>query len=276
MKVLQPKPFLHCRRIVGGAASLVLSFGLVACALTGQQTAAPAPGLSGTVTGTVTYRERIALPPDAVVEVVLLDVSRMDVAATILAQQVIGPKQQVPIPFVLDYDPTAIDTRMSYAVRATIKRGDKLLFVTDRNYPVLTRGHSESVDLVLVRSGGGAAPVADASLANTRWLLRTLEGESVELRPDQRPPFLQFEKQDGSDVARGFAGCNNFTGGYTVAGEALDFGNLASTMRACPFMALEDRFYRVLEQVERYAIRGTWLMLYGPGGEVATLEAWYE
>jgi putative lipoprotein len=213
MKALQPKPFLHCHRIVGGAASLVLSFGLVACALTGQHTASPAPGLSGKVTGTVAYRERIALPPDAVVEVVLLDLSRMDVAATILAQQVIVPKQQVPIPFTLGYDPTAIDTRMSYAVRATIKRGDKLLFVTDRNHPVLTRGYSESVDLVLVRSGGG---------------------------------------------------------------EALEFGNLASTMRTCPFMALEDRFYRVLEQVERYAIRGTWLMLYGPGGEVATLEAWYE
>ena len=276
MKALKTKTFIPCCRIAGGAAALVLAFVLVACAAPGQQASSPAPGLSGKVTGTVTYRERIALPPDAVVEVALLDVSRMDVAATTLAQQVIVPKQQVPIPFALDYDPAAIDMRMSYAVRATIRRGDALLFVTDQNYPVLTRGHAENVDLVLVRSGGGAAPVADASLTNTRWLLRTLGGESVELQPDQRAPFLQFEQRDGSRHAHGYAGCNAFTGGYTQDGAVLDFGNLAGTMRACPFMSLEDRFYRALEQARRYAIRGSWLMLYGPGGELATFEAWYE
>lgn len=276
MKVLQTISFPLWRRLVGGTVAMALTLGLAACASIGQQAVSAAPGLSGKVTGTVTYRERIALPPDAVVEVALLDVSRMDVAATTLAQQVIEPKHQVPIHFELEYDPAAIDARMSYAVRAQIRRADMLLFVTDRHYPVLTRGHAENVDLVLVRSGGGASPVAAASLTNTRWLLRTLEGEAVDLQPNQREPFLQFEKRDGSHVARGFAGCNNFTGGYTVADEALEFGNLASTMRACPFMALEDRFHQVLGQVDRYAISSTWLMLYGADGELASFEAWYE
>lgn len=103
------------------------------------------------VTGTVTYRERIALPANAVVQVQLLDVSLMDVSAKQLAEQTIKPQHQVPIPFKLVYKPGDIDERMTYAVRATIRSGEKLLFVTDRSYPVLTRGKPERVDLVLVR-----------------------------------------------------------------------------------------------------------------------------
>jgi uncharacterized lipoprotein YbaY len=41
------------------------------------------PATTATVTGTVTYLERIALPPDATVAVRLLDISRQDVAATV-------------------------------------------------------------------------------------------------------------------------------------------------------------------------------------------------
>ena len=113
--------------------------------------------LGGKITGSVTYRERIALPPDAVVRVALLDVSRMDVAATLIAEATIVAEQAVPIPFELVYDPAEIDPRLVYAVRATILRNDNYLFVTDTHYPVLTRGHGETADLVLKRSGGGAA-----------------------------------------------------------------------------------------------------------------------
>ena len=44
------------------------------------------------VTGTVDYRERMALPPDAVVEVRLSDVSRQDVAAPVIAETTVLPE----------------------------------------------------------------------------------------------------------------------------------------------------------------------------------------
>jgi putative lipoprotein len=94
----------------------------------------------------------MALTPEAVVEVQLLDVSLADAAARLIAEQTIKPEHQVPIPFELSYDPADIDDRMSYAVRATIHSGGKTLFITDRSYPVLTRGHPARADLVLVRS----------------------------------------------------------------------------------------------------------------------------
>jgi putative lipoprotein len=229
---------------------------------------------TGMISGTVSYRERIALPPDVVVEVLLLDVSRMDVAATTIAEQTIEPSGQVPIEFELVYDTAAIDPRMQYAVRATIKRHDRSLFVTDQSYPVITRGNPDHVDLVLVRSGGGEAPVADAELPGTRWELRELANERVNREAGQEMFFLQFD--DANETATGFVGCNNFTGKYKVSGTAIEFGNLAQTMRACPSMVLEDRFHRALQAAERYEISGTWLMLYGSEGELATFEAWYE
>ena len=74
------------------------------------------------VTGTVAYRERMALPPDAVVEVRLSDVSRQDVAAPVIAETTILPEgRQVPIPFELRYDPGKIEPNRVYALRATIR-----------------------------------------------------------------------------------------------------------------------------------------------------------
>ena len=103
------------------------------------------------VTGTIRYRERIALPPDAVVLVQLRDVSLMDVAAKLISEQIIKPEHSVPIPFSLPYAAQDIDKRMTYSVFATIRSGDRLLFVSDRSYPVLTRGNSDRVDLILVK-----------------------------------------------------------------------------------------------------------------------------
>jgi putative lipoprotein len=103
------------------------------------------------VTGTVSYRERIALPPDAEVLVQLRDVSLMDVAAKLISEQIIKPEHSVPIPFSLPYAAQDIDERMTYSVFATIRSADRLLFVSDRSYPVLTRGNSDHVDLILVQ-----------------------------------------------------------------------------------------------------------------------------
>ncbi|MCG6888684.1 MAG: YbaY family lipoprotein [Gammaproteobacteria bacterium] len=110
-----------------------------------------AAGSESMVTGTLSYRERIALPPDAVVRVQLRDVSLMDVTAKLISEQIIQPEHPVPIPFALPYQADDIDERMTYSVFATIRSGDRLLFVTDRSYRVLTHGNSDRVELILVQ-----------------------------------------------------------------------------------------------------------------------------
>jgi len=127
---------------------------IAACSVTGGESGTTQDAKTGRVTGTVTYRERIALLPGAIVEVKLFDVSLMDVAATMIAEQTITPQHQVPIEFELRYDPAEIDERMSYAVRAIIRIGETAMFITNRSYPVLTHSNPSHVDLVLIHNGG--------------------------------------------------------------------------------------------------------------------------
>jgi putative lipoprotein len=134
-------------------ALLAATIVVTACAGTSavSDDARPKP----TVSGTAAYRERIALPPGAVLIVRLVDVSRADAPATVLAEQRVElAGRQVPIPFEIDYDPAAIDARYVYAVQARIEIAERLLFITDRQYPVLTRGAPDHVELMLVRAAG--------------------------------------------------------------------------------------------------------------------------
>jgi putative lipoprotein len=102
------------------------------------------------VTGTVTYRERIALPPTAVIKVQLVDVSRADAPAIVLGEQVIqSAGKQVPFSFEIQFDPAKIEANYSYAVQARIEEDGKLRFVSDRHYAVITRGAPTHVDMVL-------------------------------------------------------------------------------------------------------------------------------
>jgi putative lipoprotein len=94
-----------------------------------------------TVTGTVTYLQRSALPSTAVVEVQLQDVSVADAPAEVISSQRIETQgKQAPFPYELPYRLTKIDPSHRYAVRATIMDGDKLLFTTTQSYPVITSG----------------------------------------------------------------------------------------------------------------------------------------
>ena len=75
------------------------------------------PAAGGTaqlrVTGTVTYRERIALDPAADIVVQLLDVSLMDAPSKVLAEQRIKANgKQVPFAYELKVDAARIDPRM--------------------------------------------------------------------------------------------------------------------------------------------------------------------
>lgn len=55
----------------------------------------------------------------------------------------------MPIPFEIFYDPALIDPRLTYSVSARILRGDKLLFISDTVHPVITRGHPDTVEIVV-------------------------------------------------------------------------------------------------------------------------------
>jgi len=112
---------------------------------------------AGSLHGTATYRERMALPADAVFEAQLQDVSRADAPATVLARARLEPAGSPPFRFEIAYDDAAVQAGRRYVVRATVRQGDRLLFTTDRVYPVLD-GRNAPLDLLLVSARGGRPP----------------------------------------------------------------------------------------------------------------------
>lgn len=110
---------------------------------------APKPAEAGmaSVTGTVFYLERMALPPGAVLTVQLADVSVADAPADVIAKETRTLTTQVPVPFALSYDPERIVPSHSYAVQARIEVDGKLRFISTTAYLVITNGKPVVVDV---------------------------------------------------------------------------------------------------------------------------------
>ena len=103
------------------------------------------------VNGTVTYRERLALTPNATLVVELRDVSYADAPAPLIARQTISGPGQVPISFKVGYNREDIDSRSTYSISAEIvESDDRLAFTNDTAYEVITRGNPDKVDMLLV------------------------------------------------------------------------------------------------------------------------------
>jgi putative lipoprotein len=214
-------------------------------------------GEQDVVRGTVSYRERIALPPDAVVVVKLSDISRQDVAAAVIAEtRVPSQGRQVPLSFELRYDPTKIDDKGLYAVRAVIESRGQTWFTTDKVYPVLTRGNPKEVDLVLTRAGGAAR-----GLTGTAWRLEALGGARALEGVEATLEFLEEGKVAGK------GSCNRFTGPVEIKGESISFGNLVSTRMACaePIGNQELHYFEALRGAERFVLEGSSLSIYARG-----------
>ncbi|MEO8129049.1 MAG: YbaY family lipoprotein, partial [Bryobacteraceae bacterium] len=96
------------------------------------------------------YLQRIALPPEATIEVTFADVSIQDTAPIQLGNQVIkAAGKQVPIPFAIGYDSRQIVSSHTYGVEAKIKVGERLMFASDSPNLVLTQGRPTNVEIIV-------------------------------------------------------------------------------------------------------------------------------
>jgi putative lipoprotein len=105
------------------------------------------------IAGTVTYREKVALPDKAAVNVRLEDAAAAAGAAPLAQQTIELEGQQVPIPFALDVDRSALQAKHRYIVRATIRAaGGEVLFTTPPDQkPLENPNTSGRLEIVLVR-----------------------------------------------------------------------------------------------------------------------------
>jgi len=211
--------------------------------------------------GTVSYRERIALPPDSMLVVSLTDTSPVIVTTRIVAEAVLRVDgKEPPIPFELPYDRARIASDHSYGVRAAIRSGDRILFETSGAYPVITRGNPTRVELLLVRGSADAAR-AVPTLVGSAWRLEDLAGTGA---PDRVEATIEFPE---AGRVTGMASCNRFFGYFETRGASLTIARLGATKKLCPpaLMDQETKYLRALEGAERFAIEGATLSVYSTG-----------
>jgi uncharacterized lipoprotein YbaY len=104
-----------------------------------------------TVVGTATYRERITLPPNAMFEATLEDVSRADAPSTVLATSRIYPADELPpYRYSLSAARSDLPATARVVVRARITVEGRLWFTTTQAYPVeLGRVGRQTIDVLL-------------------------------------------------------------------------------------------------------------------------------
>lgn len=219
-----------------------------------------------TLTGSVVYRERMALPPDAVVTVTLEDISRADAPAITLGQTSFPANgRQVPIPFTLVYPGSAVQPGAVYAARARVTVGDQLWFTTTSNNPVDAQNPAP-IELMMNRVQTDPPPVPDVSLTETYWKLIEVRGQPVQVAEGMREPSIVLHAQDSRMAGSG--GVNRLMGGYTVDGGSLTFSQVASTMMAGPPEAMqqEQAIVAALGAVRGFGIAGNDLTLLDEAG----------
>lgn len=91
--------------------------------------------------GQAYYLQRIALPPTAVLNVTLADVSMVDAPAVALARYTGPAGAQVPIPFELSYDRRQLASGHRYAITARIESAGELLWINTQAVPVTLEGN---------------------------------------------------------------------------------------------------------------------------------------
>lgn len=98
-------------------------------------------------------------------------------------------------------------------------------------------------------AAAGSAPLTNPDLVGTEWLLGDLPGQVL---ADVRPT-ISFS---GDGTVEGNAGCNTFSGSYTVDGSNLTFGPLISTRMACEGAkgTLETAYLAAIQATTAYEI----------------------
>jgi putative lipoprotein len=201
-----------------------------------------------TLRGTVSYRERIALPRTAVLEVRLLDVSLADAPARTISETRIAARRN-PMRYMLRFDSAAIEPRRTYALQARITDGERLLFINTTRHTVFGPGRNETDIRVEHVARDEARPASSAALVG-RWLAEDIRGGGV---IDRLQSVLELAA-DGK--VSGSGGCNRMSGTATIAGSRIAFGAIASTRMACAPAAMdqESKFFAALRAARSWRV----------------------
>ncbi len=232
---------------------------------------APAFAAKATLSGQVTYRERIALPNPATLKLQLVDETLPSAPPRVEVEAPIG-QGQVPLSFSLGFDDALIIPNHDYALIAAISTDSGLMFRNFEPYPVTPLAPAEPIiivtnlvaqnDTTTDASTEPTTPAAPAILDST-WVVTSI-GDTAVL--EGSVPTLLI----GADMrAGGTGGCNSWFAQVQLEGATLRLGSIISTLKACTqSVNLQERaFNDALAATLTWQVSGDELTLFGAGGK---------
>jgi putative lipoprotein len=248
-----------------------LALAAIVCGCAGRNNQDTPEGLAGSsesvVRGSVAYRERMALPEDAEIEVWITDISPIVQAVPIVAQTTVkADGRQVPIAFELPYERERIDPEHTYAVKSVIRSGGEVLFETPDPQPIITQGNPKEVNLMLAKASPSSPNAAATAgiLEKTGWRLMQIDGVPAIERAEATLEFLEGGKIGGK------GSCNRFFGTVSVKGDSIQFSKLGATLMACleEVSNQEKKYFQALETAQRFTLDGEILSIYSKDVEL--------
>lgn len=119
------------------------------------------------ITGQISYPQKISLTEEAVVTIQLVDISKQDVKAQVIAEKLIRNPGQVPINFDILYNPDDILSDNTYSLKVKIEDKGSLLFTTNTVYPVINNGITENIRVKVISADVNAKPEKKVVNLNT-------------------------------------------------------------------------------------------------------------
>lgn len=235
----------------------------------------PAAADELSISGQVTYKERIALPPEPALRIRLVDADRLDAPPVVAAEAAVAGGV-VPLTFTLRFDDSLIQEGRSYAITAEITSAGSLWFSSFSPHPVDPTDGILTETIVLDFAGRADAPattgavsteaddeVGAAPLLDIVWEAKSIGGEPVD--PTSAPSLTIA----GDLRVGGRGGCNSYFAQAWLQGEQLQFSAVAATKMSCSssmVMDLEARYFLALQRTRFWRRNGDGLLLLDEAG----------
>lgn len=246
----------------------------------------PAFAAKVTLSGEVTYRERLALPDGATLKVQLIDLTAGEAPVRVEAAASIAAGGQVPLTFTLNFDSKVIEPGHQHALVAEIGVDGQLLFRNAEPLAVDALNPAGPVTIIanfVGRLAGedepemapepapvaipepGPEPAAPAlpSILDINWRADSIGGKPTVSRPDSTLTI------SGDMRAGGRGGCNSYFAQAELDAEAIAFSAVAATRMAClsdAISAQETAFFDALGAARFWRMAGEQLVLVDAGG----------
>ena len=100
----------------------------------------------------------------------------------------------------------------------------------------------------------------DNNWAIGKWILIELKEVPVQISGNtSKNAHLVFETSSKS--YRGFGGCNNISGTYTINSGKISFKAQSARLAGCPDVPFETTFLNALNEVDKYVVTGNTMVL---------------